>query len=84
MHPDDLTGEQLRHAAAIADGAVDVDSFDPWHPFLRVADVMERCGPVYVVHVRMPQKVGGVTNWIPGRGVDPLEACLLAFLKSRR
>jgi len=31
----------------------------------------------------MPQKVGGVTNWMPGRGVDPLEACLRAFLKSR-
>lgn len=45
MHPDDLTGEQLRHAAAIADGAVDVDSFDPWALFLRVADVMERWWP---------------------------------------
>ena len=44
MHPDDLTGEQLRHAAALADGAVDVDAFDPWQLFLRVADVMERWG----------------------------------------
>ena len=84
MNPDTLTGEQLRHAAALADGAVDVDALDPWQLFLRVADVMERWGPVYVVHVRMPQKVGGVTNWMPGRGVDPLEACLRAFLKSRR
>lgn len=84
MHPDDLTGEQLRHAAAIADGVVDVDSFDPWQLFLRVADVMERWGPVYVVHVRMPVKIGGLTNWIAGRGSDPLEACLRAFLKSRR
>ena len=30
MHPDTLSGEQLRQAAAIADGAVDVDAFDPW------------------------------------------------------
>lgn len=84
MNPDTLSGEQLRHAAAIADGAVDVASFDPRQLFLRVADVMERWGPVYVVHVRMPQKIGGVTNWMPGRGGDPLEACLRAYLKSRR
>ena len=71
MHPDDLNGEQLRHAAALADGAVDVASFDPLALFLRVADVMERWGPVYVVHVRMPQKVGGVTNWMPGAGHAP-------------
>lgn len=84
MHPDDLTGEQLRQAAAIADGAVDVDAFDPWALFLRVADVMERWGPVYVVHVRMSEQIGGLTNWVAGRGGDPLEACLRAFLKSRR
>ena len=83
MNVDDLSGEQLAHAAALADGVVDVAAFDPWALFLRVADVMERWGPVYVVHVRMPQKVAGCTNWMPGRGVDPLEACLRAFLKSR-
>ena len=84
MRPDDLTGEQLRLAAAIADGAVDVASFDPWQLFLRVADVMERWGPVYVVHVRMPQKVAGCTNWMQGRGACPLDACMRAFIKSRR
>ena len=46
MHPDTLSGEQLRQAAALADGAVDVDAFDPWQLFLRVADVMERWGPI--------------------------------------
>ena len=84
MNPDTLTGEQLRHAAALADGAVDAASFDPWALFMREADVMERWGAVYVVHVRMPQRVAGCTNWMPGRGVDPLEACLRAFIKSRR
>lgn len=83
MHPDDLSGEQLRHAAALADGVVDVAAFDPWALFLRVADVMERWGPVYVVHVRMPTQVGGLTNWMGGTGQDPLEACLRAFIKSR-
>lgn len=83
MNVDDLSGEQLRQAAALADGAVDVDSFDPWALFLRVADVMERWGPVYVVHVRIPGKVGGVTHWMPGRGSCPLEACMRAFVKSR-
>ena len=84
MHPDNLSGEQLRQAAALADGAVDVDSFDPWQLFLGVADVMERWGPVYVVHVRMPGKVAGVTNWVAGKGPDPLDACMRAYLKSRR
>ena len=83
MNPDTLSGEQLRQAAAIADGAVDVDAFDPWQLFLMVADVMERWGPVYVVHVRMAQKVGGVTNWMRGRGSCPIEACMRAYLKSR-
>ena len=84
MRPDDLTGEQLRQAAALADGAVDVDAFDPWQLFLRVADVMERWGPVYVVHVRMPHKIGGMTVWMAGRGACPLDACMRAFIKSRR
>lgn len=84
MHPDELSGEQLRQAAALADGAVDVDAFDPLALFLRVADVMERWGPVYVVHVRMPEKIAGLTNWVAGRGPDPLDACMRAFLKSRR
>ena len=83
MHPDDLSGEQLRQAAALADGAVDVASFDPWQLFLRVADVMERWGPVYVVHVRMPGRVAGLTSWMHGRGSCPLEACMRAFIKSR-
>ena len=83
MNPDTLSGEQLRQAAAIADGAVDVDAFDPWQLFLRVADVMERWGPVYVVHVRMPEKISGLTNWVSGRGPDPLDACMRAFIKSR-
>ena len=84
MRPDDLSGEQLRHAAALADGAVDVASFDPWQLFLRVADVMERWGPVYVVHVRMPEKISGLTNWMAGEGACPLDACMRAFIKSRR
>ena len=84
MRPDDLSGEQLRQAAALADGAVDVASFDPWQLFLRVADVMERWGPVYVVHVRMPEKISGLTNWMSGEGACPLDACMRAFLKSRR
>ena len=71
MHPDDLNGEQLRHAAALADGAVDVDAFDPWQLFLRVADVMERWGPVYVVHVRMPQKVAALPTGCRGAGHAP-------------
>ena len=84
MRPDDLSGEQLRQAAAIADGAVDVASFDPWQLFLRVADVMERWGPVYVVHVRMPRRIAGLTAWMPGEGACPLDACMRAFIKSRR
>ena len=84
MRPDDLSGEQLRQAAALADGAVDVASFDPWQLFLRVADVMERWGPVYVVHVRMPEKISGLTNWMSGEGACPLDACMRAFIKSRR
>ena len=84
MHPDDLSGEQLRQAAAAADGAVDVDAFDPWQLFLRVADVMERWGALWVVYVRMPEKIAGLTNWMGGTGGDPLEACLRAFVKSRR
>ena len=84
MNPDTLSGEQLRHAAALADRAVDVASFDPWQLFLRVADVMERWGPVYVVHVRMPEKISGLTNWMHGRGACPLDACMRAFIKSRR
>ena len=83
MHPDDLSGEQLRQAAALADGAVDVDAFDPWALFLRVADVMERWGPVYVVHVRMPEKINGLTVWVGGRSTCPIEACMRAYLKSR-
>ena len=44
MRPDELSGEQLRQAAAMADGAVDVASFDPLALFLREACVMERWG----------------------------------------
>ena len=84
MRPDDLTGEQLRQAAALADGAVDVDAFDPWALFLRVADVMERWGPVYVVHVRLPRRIAGLTAWVNARGACPFEACMRAFIKSRR
>ena len=83
MHPDTLSGEQLRQAAALADGAVDVASFDPWQHFLRVADVMERWGPIYVVHVRMPEKINGLTVWVGGRSTCPIEACMRAYLKSR-
>lgn len=83
MHPDTLSGEQLRQAAALADGAVDVASFDPWQLFLRVADVMERWGPIYVVHVRMPEKINGLTVWVGGRSTCPIEACMRAYLKSR-
>lgn len=83
MNVDDLSGEQLRQAAALADGAVDVDAFDPLALFLREACVMERWGPVYVIHVRMPDKVSGLTNWMSGHGACPFEACMRAFIKSR-
>ena len=58
-------------------------SFDPWQLFLRVADVMERWGPIYVVHVRMPEKINGLTVWVGGRSTCPIEACMRAYLKSR-
>lgn len=83
MHPDDLSGEQLRQAAALADGAVDVASFDPWALFLRVACVMEKWGTRYVVSVKMPYKIGGLTVWMTADGLCPLEACMRAYLKSR-
>lgn len=80
---DKLRGEQLAHLAALVDGVVDVASFDPWALFMREADVMERWGAVYVVHVRMPEKIAGLTNWMSGEGACPLEACMRAFIKSR-
>ena len=84
MRPDDLTGEQLRHAAALADGAVDVASFNPLHLFLREARVMEKWGARYVVSVKMPNKVSGLTAWMTADGLCPFEACMRAYLKSRR
>lgn len=50
MRPDTLSGEQLRQAAALADGAVDVGSFDPWALFLRVASVFPECQMAHVSH----------------------------------
>lgn len=84
MNPDTLSGEQLRHAAAIADGAVDVASFDPRHLFLREARVMEKWGTRYVVSVKMPHKIAGLTVWMTADGLCPFEACMRAYLKSRR
>ena len=84
MHPDDLTGEQLRHAAALADGSVDVASFDPVALFAREAHVMEKWGTRYVVSVKMPYKIAGLTVWMTADGLCPFEACMRAFLKSRR
>ena len=82
--PDDLRGWRLRLAAARAEGCADYFSFDPLALFVREAAVMERWGPVYVVHVRMPEKISGLTNWMSGEGACPLEACMRAFIKSRR
>lgn len=84
-HPvDDLRGWRLRLAAAHAYGCTDYFSFDPWVLFIEHADVMERWGALWVVYVRMPEKIAGLTNWMGGNGGGPLEACLRAFLKSRR
>lgn len=52
--------------------------------FLAQADVMERWGAVWVVHVRLPFKVAGVSAWVTGKGPDPLVACLSGYLKSVR
>lgn len=79
MRPDDLTKEQLHQAVALIEGA----GADPWELFLRVACVMERWGRVYVVSVKMPEKVAGLTVWMTGQGDCPLEACMRAYLKSR-
>ena len=84
-HPvDDLRGWRLRLAAAHAYGCTDYFSFDPWVLFIEHADVMERWGALWVVYVRMPEKIAGLTNWMPGRGACPLDACMRAFIKSRR
>lgn len=83
-HPvDDLTGDALLEAASRASGCDNPADFKPLVLFCEVAEVMERWGPIYVVHVRMPQKIGGITNWIPGRGSCPIDACMRAYLKSR-
>lgn len=83
-HPvDDLRGWRLRLAAAHAYGCTDYFTFDPWTLFIEAADVMERWGPIYEVHVRMPKKVLGLTSWMSGRGTDPLDACLRAVIKRR-
>ena len=84
MRPDDLTGEPLRQAAALADGAVDVGAFDPLELFLREACVMEKWGAIYVVHVRLPRRIAGLTAWVKAQGACPLDACMRAFIKSRR
>lgn len=84
-HPvDGLRGWRLRLAAANASGCTDYFSFDPLELFLREARVMERWGPTYVVHVKITEKVAGLTNWMPGEGSCPLEACMRAFIKSRQ
>ena len=81
-HPvDDLTGDALLEAASRASGCDNPADFKPLVLFCELADVMERWGPIYVVHVRMPKRVAGLTSWMCGEGSDPLEACLRAYLK---
>lgn len=81
-HPvDDLAGDALLAAASRASGCENPAEFKPLELFCEFADVMERWGPVYLVHVRMPKRVNGLTSWMAGEGSDPLEACLRAYLK---
>ena len=81
-HPvDDLVGDALLAAASRASGCDNPADFKPLVLFCEVAEVMERWGPIYVVHVRMPKRVTGLTSWMAGEGSDPLEACLRAYLK---
>ena len=81
-HPvDELESDQLLAAASRASGCSNTANFKPWALFCEVAQVMERWGPVYRVHVEMPQRVAGRTNWMPGEGSSPLDACLRAYLK---
>lgn len=83
MHPDDLSGEQLRQAAALADGAVDVDSFDPVALFVRVARIMERMDDKFRIYIKTGRTSGGQTEYIAGIGDCPFEACMRALIKSR-
>lgn len=80
---DQLHGDALVNVAALAEG-VDPAYFDKYALFLREADVMERWGKKYLVHVRMPNKIAGMTNWMPGEGECPLDACMRAFIKKMR
>lgn len=70
-------------AAAVADGVGDLGSFDPARLFTREAAVMERWGPIYVVHVLGPADADGIRNFVQGQGADPMEACMRAFVRSR-
>ena len=45
---------------------------------------MEKWGTRYVVSVKMPYKIAGLTVWMTADGLCPFEACMRAFLKSRR
>lgn len=81
--PDDkLTSEQLAYACAAVEG-VDRGAFSPISLFMREADIMQRFGPLYVVHVRVPGNARPHA-WAEGRGTCPLDACMRAYLKSRR
>ena len=76
---DDMSSEMLHLIVAQLEGR----DIDPWHLFLREADVMERWGPVYLVHVRLPYKIAGLSAWKSGIDPDPLAACARAYLKTR-
>lgn len=82
-HPvDSMVGQELLHEAALVDG-VDPARYDALGLFMRVADVMERWGKIYVVHVRLPYKVDGLSAWVGAVGPDPLTACMRAHVKSK-
>lgn len=82
-HPvDSMIGHELLCAAAAVDG-VSPEQYSAMDLFMRVADVMERWGKVYVVHVRLPHRVDGFSAWVGAVGPDPLTACLRAHVKSK-
>lgn len=61
---------------------VEPQDLDPWALFMRRAEVMERWGSIYVVHVRNQKKVNGLTAWSKGQASCPLRACMHAVLTS--
>lgn len=82
---DQLTGQQLLHAAMVADGrCVHLSEFNALEVFCREARTMERYVDDYIVHVLLPTAVDGFPGYVGSRGPDPITACLRAFIKSRR